>query len=206
MNRCSSNDLTNAGRKLFEKIGISKRQLSVLTGILHSQEVVNLSIEEKEPTAYLYRRALASHLYALDFTESEMQYYIGHDVEAIEQKRNDFVNKEMLYGIKLKLDMHPAYAYLGIKKKPTVLNSQEPGQTRYYAEEEFRIDLDSKHPIVAVSVVGKEPNDAVRIRMSETQGAKLTVMIDGHPEPVEYGTSTDISYKVWNIYAQEREK
>lgn len=55
---CSSHDLSRAGRSLFAEIVISKRRLGTLTAILYSNEVTDLCIEERNPTAYLYCRTL----------------------------------------------------------------------------------------------------------------------------------------------------
>ena len=99
-----------AGRKLFERIGIRNGELAELNSMLRSRLFQDADIDEKEVTTYLFRRNFATILYGLGLPLSDIQYYLGHDVEDTDTARNHYTNKDKLLAIKDKLDWHPVYA------------------------------------------------------------------------------------------------
>lgn len=95
--RCTTGNITKAGRRLFKEIGIEKSQLAVLNSILQSHQCEDVRIDEKEPTAYLFRRNFATHLYHLSFSPAECQYLMGHDIEDPYATRNSFADSDIIY-------------------------------------------------------------------------------------------------------------
>lgn len=203
--RCSSRDLSRAGRALFAEIGISKRQLGVLTGILYSNEVTDLCIEERDPTTYLYRRALGTHLYALGFTQSEIQYYIGHEIETPNLIRSDFINKDILLQMKRKLDRHPAYAWLGITPGETLLIPSDMEFHDEQAKNALVLSL-KKGQQVYITLTTCEPNDTICFSVSAAQdGGTVTADITYGSSPGPYPETVDISAQVQYAYVDKRE-
>ena len=78
--RCSARQLTNAARKLFQEINMDAAQLAVIDGELRSADELS-AVQEKDPTAYIFRRNFGMHLHILGLTDAEIQYVIGHDIE-----------------------------------------------------------------------------------------------------------------------------
>ena len=203
--RCSSHDLSRAGRTLFAKIGISKRQLGVLTGILYSEEVTDLCIEERDPTTYLYRRALGTHLYALGFTQSEIQYYIGHEIESPDLLRSDFINKDILFQMKRKLDRHPAYTWLGSKPGEICLAPRDVDFQDEQAKSALVLSL-KKGQQVYITLATCEPNDTICFSVSAAQdGGTVTADITYGSSPGPYPETVDISAQVQYAYVDKRE-
>lgn len=203
--RCSSHDLSRAGRTLFAEIGISKRQLSVLTGILYSEEVTDLCIEERDPTTYLYRRALGTHLYALGFTQSEIQYYIGHEIESPDLLRSDFINKDILFQMKRKLDRHPAYTWLGSKPGEICLTPRDMDFQDEQAKSALVLSL-KKGQQVYITLATCEPNDTICFSVSAAQdGGAITGDVIYGAGPGSYPQTVDISAQVQDAYADQRE-
>ena len=124
--RCSSKDLSVAGRKLFERIGIRNGELAELNSMLRSRLFQDADIDEKEVTTYLFRRNFATILYGLGLPLSDIQYYLGHDVEDTDTARNHYTNKDKLLAIKDKLDWHPVYAVLGRETRVDCVSSGKP--------------------------------------------------------------------------------
>lgn len=102
-NRCSANHLTLAGKKVLKAAKLDSDVLGYIDAVLPTEAF----IKEKDATAYLFRRNLATHLHILGLDEPEIQYIIGHDIEDITETRNFFTSEEKLYPIKLKMDNRP---------------------------------------------------------------------------------------------------
>jgi len=103
--RCSRKDLTDAGRNLLQHdLKLDEEQVSGINVII--QEGLD-DLGEKDPTSYLFRRNLATHLRALGFTQIQIQYYMGHRLENTDLERSDFVDEELLHGMSVLLDEHP---------------------------------------------------------------------------------------------------
>lgn len=60
-------------------------------------EVELIDIEEADVTTYLFRRNMATHLFNLDFTNAERQYFMGHKIEDPLIIRRDFNDEDTLY-------------------------------------------------------------------------------------------------------------
>lgn len=103
--RCDTKDLSNAGRHLLRhQLKMSEDQVSGINVII--RETLD-DLGEKEPTTYLFRRNMATHLYTLGFSQLQIQYYMGHRLENTDLKRSDFTDEELLYEMSALLDTHP---------------------------------------------------------------------------------------------------
>lgn len=103
--RCSTKDLSDAGRNLLRyQLKMSEEQVSGISVIIREEWD---DLGEKEPTTYLFRRNMATHLYTLGFSQFQIQYYMGHRLENTDLKRSDFTDEELLYEMSALLDAHP---------------------------------------------------------------------------------------------------
>lgn len=99
-----SDELSVAGRMFFKNVlEIRESDITNITQEIHG----NNDIEEKDATTYLFRRNMATHLFNLDFTNAERQYFMGHKIEDPLIVRRDFNDEDMLYIVYQKLSRHP---------------------------------------------------------------------------------------------------
>ena len=94
--RAMTKDLTDAGHRLFERVNIRKKDLVSLSEVLFGQEIKDFNLEEKDPTTYMIRRNHATRLNVGGFTETEKQYWAGHEIEDSKIRRAFFASEDML--------------------------------------------------------------------------------------------------------------
>ena len=203
--RASSRDLAAAGKKLFDKIGIDKSELSALFQILCSSEVQQLQIEDKEPTTYLFRRNCATHLYQLGFSPSEIQYWMGHEIEDPFTMRSFYADPDQLYALKEKWERHPVLSLLN-KQIPAgigTLNKMLPIQED--STERFELNLSVKGKTeVLVCVDTPEPKCELSLFVQcDASGLKTQYRLV--PKKADYSRSVLIAEKVRRVY-QNRQK
>ena len=104
---CSARVLTQAANRLLKRVAIEQEILSLIDRDIRRPGRTEEGIKEKEPTAYLFRRNLGTHLYLLGLNESEIQYIMGHDIEDDNEERSFFRNEEKLYPIAMKMEKRP---------------------------------------------------------------------------------------------------
>ena len=105
--RCSAPKLTAAGTQLLKTIKIEQEMLALIDRDIRKPGRTEEGIAEKDPTVYLFRRNLGTHLYLLGLEDSEIQYILGHEIESDEEERNHYRNEEKLYPIALKMRQRP---------------------------------------------------------------------------------------------------
>lgn len=157
--RCSAAKLTAAGRELFRKIKMEQRQLAYIDVSLSSAD--NASFE-RDPTAYLFRRNFGTHLHILGLTEAEIQYVIGHDIEDLYETRNEFVNEEKLYEIKLKLDQRPILN--DVSNPIHALDFDHPSLIIDSSAPTPNVSIPANCSHINIHLTANEPGDAITIR------------------------------------------
>lgn len=113
--RCSADDITSAAKTLFHQLQIPFEHIALVNEeIQHALAITNdsdsqpdLSLIEKEPTAYYLRRVYGTSLACVGLSESEIAFQIGHDFGVVPEYRNEMLNTTKLLEIKAKLDMRP---------------------------------------------------------------------------------------------------
>ncbi len=107
--QCRSSEIGQAGTKLLREASLDEGILMFIDAGLKKveDEESEDTIVEKDPTAYLFRRNFATHLYLLGLTDTEIQYVMGHYIEDANTLRNFFRNEEKLMRIARKLCMRP---------------------------------------------------------------------------------------------------
>jgi hypothetical protein len=196
--RAGSNDLAVAGKALFTQIGIDKSELSVLYQILCSSEVQRMQIEEKEPTTYLFRRNCATHLYQLGFAPSEIQYWMGHEIEDPFTKRTFFADPDQIYAMKEKWSRHPVLALLCNQVDSEVKRDTLP--IRIEEAERVRLQLATggeSEMLVRVDV--PEPQSELTLSVS-CDASDMTARCQLVPRKAEYPRSASIAETVRQVY------
>jgi len=143
--RCTRDDISAKARSLFKELGILDKQQYTYTEAalaeIMREKLRELEIEEKNVTAYLLRRGTATHLYCLGMAPSQIQYFIGHEVEDQNELRNYFTNPDRLEILFNILRKHPFCSLdkgvvstttltLKARRKTFVrITADEPGQT-----------------------------------------------------------------------------
>lgn len=136
---CTSVQVTAAGRDLFRRIKFS-------------EEVFLLAEEEsgfdasgypnqKAPTAYIFRREFCTSLFALGFTQEEVQYLMGHKIHDPEFSRQHFRNSDTL-----------KYMYDRLVRRPLVEVSPDP--ELIYASEQSLCIQDATNVVIKIPANG----------------------------------------------------
>lgn len=163
--RCSASKLTAAGREMFRRISLDQHQLAYIDADL-SQEDTSDEIAEKDPTAYLLRRNFGTHLHILGLTEPEIEYVMGHDIRDAYEARNEFVNEEKQYEIKLKLDQRPL---LNDEKKASEMQviQMVPNQSYPLGERRLqKVRLKIGRGCLKIHLTTKEPFDRLEMKLA----------------------------------------
>ena len=203
--RCSSKDLSAAGRKLFEQIGIRNGDLAELNQMLRSRLFQDADIDEKEVTTYLFRRNFATTLYGLGLTQSDIQYYLGHDVEDPDTARNHYTNKDKLLAIKAKLDWHPVYAVLGRETRVDCVGSGRPSrQMKDVPGDTFQVTFDETCTKYLIDVHCAEPGDEISLKMTNEKNEPISAVFDVKTGLDTYGKTTNIRLPIWKNYQKHK--
>lgn len=179
--RCTRNDISSKARELFKMYGILDRDAfteAALSEILRDKLLAN-DIGEKNVTAYLLRRGTATHLYCLGLSPSQIQYYIGHEVEDQNELRNYFTNPDRLEDLYRILLKHPFCTLFRKKKTDTVLTIK--AHTRTY-----------------IRITADEPNQNVTLKNNFPKEISI-IQSDANLES-GYRKYIDISNKTDDVY------
>ena len=194
--RATSVELANAGRTLFNKIGIDKSELIVLFQILSSTDAKQSELDEKEPTTYLFRRNCATHLYQLGFTPSEIQYWMGHEIEDPFIKRAFFADPDQIYNLNTKWSRHPV-----LRRWADIGGGEEKCDAIPFRAAEIdslSVNLsqnDGKQLLIIVDVM--EPRCEVTVKCNNDD---IRTAIQLVPKAGNYPRYANITSKVINIY------
>lgn len=181
--RAQSSDLSREGRLLFQKIGISKTVLAKLHQMLCTTEFSELRIEERDPTTYLFRRNVATHLRQLNFTLPEIQYFLGHDIEDIQQTRNALSSDDSVAKLARKFTQHPLNN-LQTESLPSkhVDVSVPTVMDRDVCSVSVVCKTDTNNRNVAIHVTTNEPGDPVIVNISSDNTNFSVTSINSYPE------------------------
>ena len=201
LQRCKSADLSKAGKQLFRDLGIGEKQLQHLDALIHSEEFREADfpeeeLKEKDATTYLFRRNFVTYMELLNFTPTELEYYIGHAVEDDYESRNTFVNEDKQAQIAKKLERHP-------------LNLLEEGRTTSWDNPDSLCEADgvicidiSYGSCVSIRIEPKEPSDKVTITLN-IEDAKAASAKTFHVNSKEYERTVDVCKQLMDRYQQK---
>ena len=109
---------------MLKAVNVAEDELAYIDIELEENRLAEDGVFEKDPTVYLCRRNLGTHLYIMGLTEAEIQYIMGHDIEDPYENRNDFTNEDKLYQIKRKMELRPLVNTMG---PPAVIELKADG-------------------------------------------------------------------------------
>lgn len=200
--RCQADDLGRAAKKLFRNLpGFDMQILSILDEEAHSidpEEQDQKDVEEKSPTAYLFRHDYATTLHCLGLTEAEIEYCIGHKMERTELTRNDFGSADILKEISEIIERHPANR-LFFDTVPTLTVDEEIPSNHVEGES---VDLRLCPGTYAFEASSKEPNESILIWADSDASLFGTTRYDGY----EFEKTVDVTDEVFAAYRAEAEK
>lgn len=163
--RCSASRLTAAGREMFRRIRLREKQLAYIDAEL-SQTSGQEGVKEKDPTAYLLRRNFGTHLHILGLAEPEIEYIIGHDISDAYETRNEFVNEEKLYEIKLKLDQRPILNDIDKEAEVSVVQLSPSQCYQFYGSWPQKLRIGLSPGCLKIHLYAKEPLDKLEMRFA----------------------------------------
>lgn len=100
--------LTDSGRDLILSTAPeSEKDKSSFVQMLARLRVEGVPVEEKSPTAYLFRRNFATHMHNLGLDQSSMEAIIGHELINPNDSRHYFTNEDALERIHDAFEFHP---------------------------------------------------------------------------------------------------
>lgn len=196
--RCDVPDLSAAGRKLLrEDIKMALADFSDINYLIEQEMGTEEDLGEREPTTYLFRRNMATHLYTLGFNMTQIQYYMGHMLEATTLSRADFVDEALLYDIYCLLQAHP------LNQTKEEAFTADAG--RVAVENQFHlccsIDMGSPGETYRLRVCGREWNDPITIQLDSNTGscrAELRV----EPQDKRPGAEVNVTKAIHASYAK----
>lgn len=203
--RCTSGDLSLAGRKLFEKIGIRKSDLAEIHQILRRKHFEDDEIQEKEPTTYLLRRNDATILHALGFSDSDIQYYLGHNVEDPDTERSHYTNKDKLRELAEKLRWHPIYLLSGEGHPGRLLSLEMDTLESHHAPiGKITAVIEENGEELTGIIQSDEANDELSVNFCSRDGEEMRGYVVVSPSLHECEKTVSIQKKLWDSYGNVR--
>lgn len=201
--RCTASQLTAAGRELFRRVGMSGDQLAYIDKELDDPEICR-EIKERDPTAYLFRRNFATHLYILGLTESQIQYVLGHDIEDMYETRNEFINEERLYDIKIALEQRPIFNRVISNNFDVNLELLEYDNKMVPLHnsiaEEYQIDVKSGK--LRIHLAANEPGDEISVKIKPGENTVLRKDSIYYGKKPTYDRTINILKKYHEMYKE----
>lgn len=185
-------NLTEYGRDFLRETAPNDEKTAI-TDMLSMLREEGLDIEEKSPTAYLFRRNFATHLHNLGVPQSTAEFLIGHVILESGTERNHFVSDEEMETIHDYFRFHPyndAFPSEGYE----LMDSQNKGSSvaiEFSQNSMFRIIMN-------------EPGEDLELSMSDSDRAKIKVSYA--PVKTPYGTGVDLSGVVNQAYRLKEEE
>ena len=172
--RCTAADLTDAGRKLLRyELRVSEEEFSGINACMQDGAATEEDLGERDVTTYLFRRNMATHLHALGFTQTQVQYYMGHRLENTALRREDFTDEELLHEMAFLLREHP------LNVRGSLTRTAEFGkQSRLEVENDYRVSISvpgvSSGEKLFLQALSREISDPVTLRV---EGAMCDIAV-----------------------------
>ncbi len=186
-NRCDVKDLSEAGKNLLrEVVKLSSSDLGGINYLIEHEIGTQEDLGEREPTTYLFRRNMATHLYTLGFDQAQIQYYMGHMLEATSLERTDFVDETLLYHMWVLLQRHP----INPPKNETIaLKGDEKITLRNQNSASISLEAPDHSQRYRIGIKGREWNDPISLHFDGDVGYNAEV----HISPCDDQLSTEIN-------------
>ena len=198
--RCSASDLTKAGAKLLKDIKLKQEMLALIDRDIRRPGRTEEGITEKDPTAYLFRRNLGTHLYLLGLEDSEIQYILAHEIEDENDERSFFRNEEKLYPIAKKMAMRPVVNLIDDCPESPGDSLSSIYQDTHHIRLHLPTDKSHHHKIV---IRQREPFSKTNISIESTSSSSFQGTCSRSPNPDQYCGTLSITTDYHNSYKKQ---
>ena len=197
--RSDISDLSAAGRKLLrENIKMSQADMGGINYLIEQEVGTEEDLGEREPTTYLFRRNMATHLYTLGFQLTQIQYYMGHMLEATPLERRDFVDEALLYEMWCLLQAHPLNRRQ--TDKVVLTGSRATMENRYHVS--ISVPFSAAGDSYRMRIDGREWNDPVTLHLDGTASCNVVLHIDQYDK--RPGTEINVTKAIHASYDSKR--
>lgn len=169
---CSPADLTRKGNEVLKAAKVNQELLALIDLDIRRPGRTEEGLKEKDPTAYLFRRNLGSHLYFLGLNDNEIQYIMGHDIEYPNDERYFYRNEEKLYPIALKMRLRPLVNPMGTQEETTVENGTKSLRNTFTAKINMPAVLDNEH--ASILIRQRELGSKTEIQIKTSSGTSVS--------------------------------
>lgn len=186
---CRSGDLTRYGKGLLASIGVAEAEVVYIEKQMDRDSSSDTELKEKDPTVYLFRRNLGTHLALLGLSQTEIEAVLGHSIIDEEVDKNDLENDDLVYQIKQKMDERPLF-----NNNPPSMNIQELSDTpvALNAVADCRMIVHLKKGQKAhLQITASEQGQSLKVEYNMQDTKKLSV--DRESSYVPANNSTDVS-------------
>lgn len=197
--RCSSNDLSIAGRNILRSIKMNEKELAYIDVQLADDTTDDL--QEKEPTAYLLRRNFATHMHILGLEESEIEYVLGHDIKDPYETRNEFINEDKLCTIRNKMRNRPLVNNIKINEAIS-LEECKNNRTSFDVPNQVALKSNLDDGKIIIHVEANEPGEQITLKVANSRKAPLKVEL--YPDRIskDYDRWVNILYEYQHSYGE----
>lgn len=201
---CAASDLTTAGRVLLKKVYVKQEMLSLIDRDIRKPGRTEEGIEEKDPTVYLFRRNLGTHFYLLGLNDNEIQYIIGHDIEAPDDERNFYRNEERLYPIALKMEERPIVNETEMFRKAYV-PTESAFVEKNISKKELHIPIGNDAERIRILIKQREAGLDLKVGI-EAYGVEVTGEYEQYENCSEHGSTLNITEQYQRTYRKKAKR
>ena len=212
--RCATKHMTEFANHLFEEIGIRKDELASLSAELiamyHEKRDAGLYADindYRSPTCYILRRSTATHMIALQYTEADRQYSLGHRIDDPSVDRRVYTEDRKQLELKQKLTQRPL-----LNPTTSLEYTLKVGEVLAVHGHEETIIVPPDAGSILLEIAADEPGDAIEVTIEHDgeEGHQYTVIshlipIDPDQAPNQYSKEIDIQRDYHALYAKQTE-
>lgn len=158
-----SGDLTRFGKGVLATIGVNEVEVACIEKQMDiADDSADVELKEKDPTVYLFRRNLGTHLSLLGLSQTETEAVMGHSILDSEVEKNDLENDDYVYRIKQKMDERPLFNPDPPSRKTLGLGGASGFSVDSVADCTMKIELE-KGKEAHLQITANEPNQELTI-------------------------------------------
>lgn len=194
--RADNRDLSTAGRRLLRQcVGVSADDISGINYLIRRDAGTDEDLGERDATTYLLRRNMATHLYTLGLDMTQIQYYMGHNLEETSLTRADYADEDYLHEIARHLRHHPLNTYAPLPHE--VLT--EGGAIANDNDVDILLPGDG---VTRVRIVGREWNDPVAVTLAAPNTCCIKAL--DSPDMTPLRREVNVTRAIHQVYSDRR--
>lgn len=194
--RADNRDLSTAGRRLLRQcVGVSADDISGINYLIWRDAGTDEDLGERDATTYLLRRNMATHLYTLGLDMTQIQYYMGHNLEETSLTRADYADEDYLHEIARHLRHHPLNTYAPLPHE--VLT--EGGAIANDNDVDILLPGDG---VTRVRIVGREWNDPVAVTLAAPNTCCIKAL--DSPDMTPLRREVNVTRAIHQVYSDQR--